>query len=98
MPKEFVLSLDENSVRLPPNGEMAVLDAIKALSASISAEEIWKKLRDENPEILSHCKRFSFSKTKSVIVVDCQVWKQIETLLFDYILDQSLLHPSLRMR
>ena len=40
MPKEFVLSLDENSVRFTPNGELAVLDAIKALSASNSAEEI----------------------------------------------------------
>jgi hypothetical protein len=49
-------------------------------------------LKDENPEILSHCKRFHFPKSKSVIVIDNQGWQQIETLLFDYILDQSLLH------
>jgi hypothetical protein len=92
MPKEFVLSLNENSVRFTPNGEIAVIDAIKALSESYTAEEIWKTLKDENPEILSHCKRFHFPKSKSVIVIDNQGWQQIETLLFDYILDQSLLH------
>ncbi len=92
MPKEFILSLDENSVRFTPNGEMAVIDAIKALSASDTAEKIWKTLKDDNPEILSHCKRFHFPKSKSVMVIDNQGWKQIETLLFDYILDHSLLH------
>ena len=51
---------------------MAVTDAIKALSGSDTAEDIWKKLRDENPEILSHCKQFFFAKTKSVMVADSQ--------------------------
>lgn len=92
MPKKFVLYLEENSVRFTPNGEIAVIDAIKVLSGSDAAEEIWKTLKDENPEILSHCKRFHFSKSKSVMVADSQGWEQIETLLFGYILDQSLLH------
>jgi hypothetical protein len=92
MPKEFVLSLEENSVRFTPSGEIAVIDAIKVLSESDTAEDIWETLKDENPEILSHCKRFHFSKTKPVMVVDSQGWEHIETLLFDYILDRSLLH------
>jgi len=92
MPGEFILSLDENSVRFTPNGEIAVIDAIKALSASDTAEQIWKTLTDENPEILSHCKHFHFPQSKSVMVIDSQGWEQIETLLFDYILDQSFLH------
>ena len=92
MPKEFVLSLEENSVRFTPSGEIAVIDAIKALSESDGAEEIWQRLKNENPEILSHCKQFYFSKSKSVMVADSQGWEQIETLLFGYILDQSLLH------
>ncbi len=62
MPKEFVLSLDENSVRFTPNGEIAVIDAIKALSASDTAEETWRTLKDENPEILSHCRRNIYKK------------------------------------
>ncbi len=93
MPKEFVLNLEENSVRFTPSGEIAVIDAIKALSDSDNAEEIWETLKDENPQILSHCKQFPFSKTKSVMVVDSQGWEQIETLLFDYILDHNLPHP-----
>jgi hypothetical protein len=92
MPKEFVLSLEENSVRFTPSGEIAVIDAIKALSESDGAEELWQRLKNENPEILSHCKQFHFSKSKSVMVVDRQGWEQIETLLFDYILDQNLPH------
>jgi len=90
MPKEFVLRLEENTVRLTPDGEIAVIDAIKALSESDRAEEIWKMLQDKNPEILSHCRRFYFTKSDSVLVADSLGWNRIETLLFDYILDQSL--------
>jgi hypothetical protein len=92
MPKEFVLSLEENSVRFTPSGEIVVIDAIKALSESDAAEEIWETLKDENPEILSHCRRFNFSKNKSAIVADSEGWQQIESLLFDYVLDRSLLY------
>lgn len=90
MPKEIVLSLEENSVRFTPSGEIAVIDAIKALSESETAEEIWQALKDGNPEILSHCRRFHFSKNKSAIVADSQGWEQIENLLFDYILNRNL--------
>ena len=90
MPKEFVLSLEKNSVRFTPNGEIAVIDAIKALSQSDTAEEIWKTLKDENPEILSHCRQFHFAKNKSATVIDNRGWEQIESLLFDYILNRSL--------
>ena len=93
MSEKFVLSLEKNSVRFTPSGEIAVIDAINALSESDGAEEIWQRLKNENPEILSHCKQFHFSKTKSVMVVDNQGWEQIETLLFDYILDQNLPRP-----
>jgi hypothetical protein len=95
MPKEVVLCLEEDSVRFTPSGEIAVIDAIKALSEFDTAEDIWEALNDENPEILLHCKQFHFSKNKSAIVVDSQGWEQIESLLFDYILDLSLLlHQS----
>jgi len=92
MPNKFVLSLEENSVRFTPSGEIAVVDAIKALSESDTAEEIWKTLKKENPEILSHCRQFHFSKNKSALVADSQGWEQIVFLLLDYILDQNLLH------
>jgi hypothetical protein len=92
MSNKFVLSLEENSVRFTPSGEIAVIDAIKALSESDTAEEIWKILNKENPEILSHCKRFHFSRNKSVLVADSEGWEQIVSLLLDYILDQNLLH------
>jgi hypothetical protein len=54
VPKEFVLSLNENFVRFTPNGEIAVIDAVEMLSGSDSAEAIWKTSRDENSEILIH--------------------------------------------
>ncbi len=94
MTKEFVLDLENNFVRFTPNGEIAVIDAIKALGESDTAEEIWETLKDENPEVLSHCRQFHFSKNKSATVVDGQGWEQIESLLFDYILDRSLVHHT----
>jgi len=45
MSKEFVLSLEENSVRFTPSGEIAVIDAINALSESDGAEEIWQRFK-----------------------------------------------------
>jgi hypothetical protein len=68
MSENFVLSLDENSVRFTPSGEIAVMDAIRALSESDGAEEIWQRLKNENPQILSHCRQFHFSKNKSDMV------------------------------
>ena len=92
MPKKFVLSMQENSVRFTPSGEIAVIDAIKALSESDTAEEIWQTLKEENPEILSHCRRFHFPKNTATPVADNQGWEQIESLLFDYILDRTLVY------
>ena len=94
MPKKFILSMEENSVRFTPSGEIAVIDAIKALSQSDTAEKIWQTLKNKNPEILSHCRQFHFSKNKSVMVADSQGWEQIESLLFDYILDRGFEHHS----
>jgi hypothetical protein len=90
MPKQFVLSMQENSVRFTPSGEIAVIDAIKALSESDTAEQIWQTLKEENPEILSLCRRFHFSENNSALVADSRGWKQIESLLFIYILNHSL--------
>ena len=44
MTREFVLDLEKNFVRFTPNGEIAVIDAIKALGKSDTAEEIWETL------------------------------------------------------
>jgi hypothetical protein len=93
MPGEFILSIEKKSIRFTPSGEIAVIDAIKALIESDNAEEIWQTLKEENLEILSHCMQFHFSKNKSVMVVNSQGWEQIATLLFDYILDQNLPQP-----
>ena len=81
MAQEFVLRLEKNSVRITPDGEVAVIDAIKALIESDDAEEIWRKLQDENPEIISYCKRARFSDSKSVLVANSRGWNEIETLL-----------------
>lgn len=92
MPKEYVLSMEENRIRFTPSGEIAVMDAIKALCEPDSAEEIWQWVADENPKILAHCKPFHFPRSKSVMVADSQGWEQIESLLFDYIVDRGHLH------
>jgi len=89
MAKEFLLNLDQEYVRFTPSGEITVIDAIKALSESDGAEEIWEALKFENPDILSHCRRFYFSKSKSAVVTDSQGWEIIETLLFNYILNHA---------
>ena len=89
MTKTFELSLEKDAVRFTPSGEIAVIDAIKALSKSDCAAKIWQQLKDENPQILSHCRQFYFSKDSATTVADGQGWEEIEALLFDYILDHD---------
>jgi len=85
--KHYMMKLDGDRVRFTPDGKVAVVDAIKALSAVEGAERIWQSLKKERPEFKDLCERYNFQEDKIDSVVDGESWGKIEDALLDYIVD-----------
>jgi hypothetical protein len=86
--KHYSMELDGDRVRFTPDGKIAVVDAIKALSSTQGAERIWKSLKKERPEFKALCQDYNFRADRTDAVVDGHGWEKIEDALLDYILDQ----------
>ena len=84
--KHFTMQLDGDRVRFTPDGKIAVIDAIKALSTREGAECIWESLKEERPEFGRLCQSYSFQENKAESVVDGEAWEKIEDALLDYII------------
>jgi len=87
--RHYTMELDKDRVRFTPDGKVAVVDAIKALSASKGAERIWESLKKERPEFKRLCQTYNFHENKMDSVVDGEGWEKIEDALLDYILDHG---------
>ena len=81
----YKMKLDGDSIRFTPDGKVAVVDAIKALSAKNDAEQIWEALKKQCPEFKEICQRYKFKEEESDCVADGEVWQMIENALLDYI-------------
>ena len=88
--KHYSMKLDGDLVRFTPDGKVAVVDAIKALSARKGAERIWESLKEERPEFQKLCQSYNFKENTTDTVVDGEGWEKIEDALLDYILDHNL--------
>ena len=87
MTRQFTLKLDNDQIRFTPDGKVAVVDAIKALSAISEPESVWESLKAECPEINVLYQDYDFYDNKSKAVVDGKGWDVIEAALLDYMLD-----------
>jgi hypothetical protein len=85
--KHYSMKLDGDRVRFTPDGKIAVVDAIKALSAKTNAGRIWESLKAERPEFKDLCQGYNFKEDQTDSVVDGKGWEKIEDALLDYILD-----------
>lgn len=93
--KHFTMKMDGDCVRFTPDGKVAVVDAIKALSARNGAEDIWESLKEERSEFKDLCQSYNFQEEKMDCVVDAEGWEKIEDALLDYILDDRSSRNSL---
>jgi hypothetical protein len=89
MKAHITMHLVDSAVKFTPDGKVAVVDAIKALSASEEAPRIWQLLKHNQPEIADLCEGYDFQENQFEPVVDSEGWEQIEDALLDYILDQG---------
>ena len=89
MPRQLTLKLDNDHIRFTPDGKVAVVDAIKALSDLGDPETVWESLKAESPDIKEVYQDYDFAERKSEAVVDSEGWNKIEAALLDYILDRN---------
>jgi hypothetical protein len=84
------LELDSHPIRFTPDGKIAVIDAIQALSNLSDSRRIWNKLARSHPEIISLCDTYQFKSAKPTPVADRNGWETIQGHLFDYMVEESL--------
>jgi len=89
MDQALILNLDNEQVRFTPDGKVSVFDAIKAVCDANDPQAIWENLKEEHPEILTHCEDYPFQGESHVPVIDSKGWEKIWILLPDY-----LTHPK----
>jgi hypothetical protein len=85
------LSLDQHAIRFTPDGKIAVIDAINALSEKNDAGHIWTDLSQSHPEITTLCDTYTFQKKSESTPVACgETWEKIQMLLFEYLVEESI--------
>jgi hypothetical protein len=89
MKAHVTMQLVDSAVKFTPDGKVAVVDAIKALSASKEAPKIWQSLKQNQPEFEELCERYDFQEDQPEPVVNSEGWEQIEDALLDYIIAQE---------
>ncbi|MDX9788069.1 MAG: hypothetical protein RBT11_14910 [Desulfobacterales bacterium] len=84
------LELEDSEVRFTPDGRIAVVDAIAALSDEIEAPDIiWEELKRTHPEINQCCNEYAFSEKETAVVADSEDWMRIQSLLLDHLIDND---------
>ena len=79
------LTIEGDTIRFTPDGRLAVLDAIAALSEDESPACIWEILRRKNPQLEDILENYSFGEGDPVAVADSGGWEVIQGLLLDYL-------------
>ena len=86
-PIEFVIG--GSRVRFTPDGRVAVVDAIDALSSPVCPTCVWEDLKRRRPALAELCSTYCFNNEEPLCVVDGEAWDIIEEVLLDYTLGQA---------
>jgi len=88
--KDYVtLQLEDDAVRFTPDGRIAVVDAIGALSQADCPVCIWEDMKRNNPHLDELYADYTFPEEGNVPVADTQSWVIIQTLLLDHLIDSE---------
>ncbi len=89
MTEDLTFELGNDPVRFTPDGRVAVIDAIRAVSDTEGADALWRELTAVHPDLLDRCDQFAFPRQQSSVpVADSDGWDHIQATLFDYILER----------
>ena len=87
--EHVTLHLQDDLIRFTPEGQIAVLDAIGALSEDDCPVCIWEDLKRGNPHISELCDIYTFPEKESAPVADGDSWAIIQTLLLEHLIDSE---------
>ena len=90
MNQPVTLELEENRVRFTPDGKVAVVDAIGALSEADCPQCLWADLQRSHPQISRWCSDYRFEKEEKVPVAGRRNWMRIQDLLLDHLIDTAV--------
>jgi hypothetical protein len=76
-------------VRFTPDGKVAIIDAIRAVTNTNRPSVIWETLQRNHPEVLSFCEDYPFQKNDHSPVVNSMGWEAIMPLLFYYVANEE---------
>jgi len=83
------LTIEGDTIRFTPDGRLAVVDAIAALSEDKCPSCIWEKLRRKNPHLEDILENYSFGEGDTAVVADSSGWAVIQGLLLDYLTESA---------
>lgn len=86
MEEHIQLLMDNVPVRFTQGGNIFVVDAIRAVSGSSEAADLWEEIKQKNPHILSSVRELKTKNATPVPVVDSDGWGEIQGALVDLIL------------
>jgi hypothetical protein len=89
MQEPVTMHLDNMPMRFTPDGRVAVIDAIKAVTNANRPRVIWETLRRNHPEVLSFCEDYPFQENDPIEVVNSSGWELIMPLLFYYVANEE---------
>jgi hypothetical protein len=84
--EHLTVVIDDQGIRFTPDGRIAVLDAINALSGRMPAESIWQDFRRDNPDIV--CTEYTFPGNETLCVIDRRTMARVEVWLFAYTVER----------
>jgi hypothetical protein len=89
MNRPVTLFIDDDTVRFTPDGKVAVVDAIGALSENDCPQCLWTDLKRRHPGIKRWCRDYHFTEGEKVTVAGSRDWMRIQELLLDHLLEQE---------
>jgi hypothetical protein len=83
------LQLEDDEIRFTPDGRIAVVDAINALSGSDCPDCLWEELKRNHPQIGRMCSNYTFPEKGSALVADVESWVVIQDLLLEQLVEED---------
>jgi hypothetical protein len=85
MEEALTIMMDDDPLRFTEDGKVSVVDAIKAITASKRAYEIWEKLKRDNPDLLDYCESHSEGEGSEIAFINHEGWEKIWLLMTEYL-------------
>ena len=85
MEEALKIMMGDDPVRFTEDGKVSVVDAIKAITGSERPNEIWGKLKKDNPDLLDYCEFHSDVENDDIAFINHEGWEKIWVLVSEYL-------------